>query len=69
MSNKEKHQEWIQFPLRQRLKRLCMRLATAGETIRGTVQQIAGQSCASKEKSTIITVMSKNADAHATKVC
>ena len=69
MSNKEKHQEQIQFPLRQRLKRLCMRLATAGETIRGTVQQIAGQSCASKEKSTIITVMSKNADAHATKVC
>ena len=69
MSNKEKHREWIQFPLRQRLKHLCMRLATAGGTIRGTVQQIAGQSCASKEKSTIIPALSKNADAHFTKVC
>ena len=68
MSNQETKQEQIQFPAQQELKHLRMRLAIAGGTIRGTVQQIARQSCASKERSIIITVMSKNADAHFTKV-
>ena len=38
MSNQENNQKQIQFPAQQELKHLCMHLATAGGTIRGTVQ-------------------------------